>query len=429
MALIEVVEGQSFALSKLEAERMREAAERLHAKLKPSFSLLSERAGSFQLNNVVGTIDLGAGTVLQVSPKVATDADWATTVVSLLTGQEGVDVAGERRAGLSKNHNNLLDAIAGVFLRRLERAYRQEGPIVLLERKSRESPSLNGKLDASRWARSALWRPHVFPVVRTEFAHDNPFSRGLLLVADTLAGASTDLKTRSRLRVLSRDLAAGMGWSPALPGGLASRALPEQWSAYKPAWSLAIAVLSKSSLLGPTGGHKGVGLAVEAWPLLETLLLRLLQGVEREGKRRGRSIQGRMKGVVPLLEPKGPKPQERFSPEPDGRLYENGELVAAFEAKYSSFDGKSPDREHTYQAVATAAACGAPLAVLVYPEEFAPLVWDVKGSFGAPVRLVALGLGLYKWRPPFEFDQWAADVLKVLDGWRSAPAAAMPVAA
>jgi hypothetical protein len=429
MASIEVVEGQSFALSKFEAQRMREAAERLQAKLKPSFSLLSERAGSFQLNNVVGTIDLSAGTVLQVSPKVATDADWATTVVSLLTGQEGVDVAGERRAGLSKNHNNLLDAIAGVFLRRLERAYRQEGPIVLLERKSRESPSLNGKLDASRWARSALWRPHVFPVVRTEFAHDNPFTRGLLLVADTLAGASSDLKTRSRLRVLSRDLAAGMSWSPALPGGLASRALPEQWSAYNPAWSLAIAVLSKTSLFGPTGGHKGVGLAVEAWPLLETLLLRLLQGVEREGKRRGRSIQGRMKGVVPLLAPKGPKPQERFSPEPDGRLYENGELVAAFEAKYSSFDGKSPDREHTYQAVATAAACGAPLAVLVYPEEFAALVWDVKGSFGAPVRLVALGLGLYKWRPPLEFDQWAADVLRRLDGWRSAPAAALPVAA
>ena len=56
-------------------------------------------------------------------------------------------------------------------------------------------------------------------------------------------------------------------------------------------------------------------------------------------------------------------------------------------------------------------------------------MWDVKGSFGAPVRLVALGLGLYKWRPPVEFDQWAADVLRVLDGLRSAPAAAMPVAA
>jgi len=415
MPSIEVVEGQSFALSKADAERMRDAADRLHVKLKPSFNLLSERSGRFQLSNVVGTIDLGAGTVLQVAPKVATNPDWAATVVSLLTGQEGVDVAGERRAGLSKNHNNLLDAIANVFLRRLERAYRQEGPIVLLERKSRESPSLNGKLDASRWARSALWKPHMFPVIRTEFAHDNPFTRGLLLVAETLAGASSDLKIRSRLRVLARDLAAGMTWKSAVPTELASRVLPEQWSAYKPAWSLAIAVLSKTSLFGPTGGHKGIGLAVEAWPLLETLLLRLLQGLEREGRKSGRALQGRVKGEVALLAPRGPKPQARFSPEPDGRLYENGQLVAAFEAKYSAYDGKSPDRSHTYQAVATAAACSAPLAVLVYPEEFAPQVWDVKGSFETPLRLVAVGLGLYKWRPPAEFDQWAGGLLNALD--------------
>lgn len=428
MPAIEVVEGQSFVLSKADGERMREAAERLHVKLKPSFALLSERAGSFQLSNVVGTVDLGAGTVLQVSPKVATDSDWATAVVSLLTGQEGVDVAGERRAGLSKNHNNLLDAIADVFLRRLERAYRQEGPIVLLERTSRQSPSLNGKLDASRWARSALWKPNLFPVVRTEFAHDNPFTRGLLLVAETLAGASSDLKTRSKLRVLARDLAAGMTWSPAVPTGLASLALPEQWSAYKPAWSLAIAVLSKTSLFGPTGDHKGIGLAVEAWPLLETLLLRLLRGMERVGQRNGRALQGRVKGEVPLLEPRGRKPQARFSPEPDGRLYENGQLVAAFEAKYSAYDGKSPARDHTYQALATAAACGAPLAMLVYPEEFAPQVWDVKGSFGAPLRLVALGLGLYKWRRPAEFDQWAGGLLSALDAASNTSAAAAALA-
>lgn len=415
MALIEVTEGQSFALARPDAERMREAAFRLEAKLKPSFSLLSERAGAFKLQNVVGTIDLGDRTILEVRPKVATDTDWAATVVSLLTGQEGIDVAGERRAGLSRNHNNLLDAIAGVYLRRLERAYRQEGPIVLLERTSRESPSLSGKLDASRWARSALWRPHVFPVVRTEFAHDNPFTRGLLLVADTLAQASTDLKTRSQLKVLSRDLSAGMTWDSSVPTGLASRSLPEQWSAYKPAWSLAIAVMSKTSLFGPAGSHRGIGLAVEAWPLLETLLLRLLRGIEREGRKAGRNLRGMVQGEVTLLSPCSGKPQEAFSPKPDGRLFENGVPIAAFEAKYSTYDGKSPNRDHTYQAVSTAAACGAPLAVLVYPEGFAAQVWDIKGHFRAPVRLVALGLDLYKWRTPAETDQWASDILAALD--------------
>lgn len=429
MPLIEVIEGQSFALPRSEAERMREAVYRLEAKLKPSFTLLSERGGSFKLQNVVGTIDLGGGTIVQVSPKVATDSEWAATVVSLLTGQEGVDVAGERWAGLSRKHNNLLDSIAGIYLRRLERAYRQEGPIVLLERTSRESPSLSGKLNASRWARSALWRPHVFPVVRTEFAHDNPFTRGMLLVADTLARACTDLKIRSRLKVLNRDLSAGMMLDPSVPSGLSHRSLPEQWSAYKPAWSLAMAVLSKTSLFGSTGTHRGIGIAVEAWPLLETLLLRLLRGMEREGRKVGRNLQGVVQGEVPLLTPRGGKPQEPFTPKPDGRLYENGQLIASFEAKYSLYDGKSPSREHIYQAVATASACGAPLAVLVYPGCFDAHVWNVNGHFLAPVRFVAIGLDLYKWRTPVEFDLWAASVLQLLDRAASAPAPAMALAA
>jgi hypothetical protein len=430
MHCIDVVEGQDFTLTKAHAERLRSAVERLRVKLNPSFSMLSERAGTFRLANVVGTIDIGAGTVVQVAPKIDAEGDWVTAVVTLLTGREGIDVAGERRAGFSKNHNRLLDAVAGVYLRRLERAFRQEGPIVLMERRSSELPSLQGKLDVSRWARTALWRPHIFPVVRTEFAQDNPFTRGLLLVSDALTRVCEDQKTSAGLQALSRDLSVGLPRNAPPPSGIASRALPEQWSAYKPAWSLAMAILSRTSLFGPTGGHAGVGLAIEAWPLLETLLERTLQAVERVGKTRGRAVSYRVQGDVPLLTPRGHSPQSKFAPSPDGRLFERGELLATFEAKYSSYDGSVPKREHIYQALTTAAACGASTAVLVYPATFEPQVWDVSGLSGQPTVLVAVGLGLYKWLPPSEVDARANKLLDFIDGLASsAPAVAQAVPA
>ena len=418
MRCIDVLEGADFNLPRAEAERLREAVERLRVQLRPSFPLLSERAGAFRLSNVIGTIDLGAGLVVQVSPKVATDDDWTTAAVSLLTGKEGVDVAGERRAGTSQTHNKLLDGVAGVYLKRLERAFRQEGPIVLMERVVAELPYLHGKLDATRWARSALWRPHIFPVARTQLAQDNPFTRGLLLVADTLAHVCSNQKTRNGLRAISRDLAAGMPQGGSVSAGLSSRSLPEQWSAYKPAWSLAAAILSKTSLFGPTGQHTGVGLAIEAWPLLETLLERTLQSVERVGLVAGRSFAYQMQGEVRLLEPVGALPQRRFAPEPDGRLFENGALVASFEAKYSSFDGAAPARDHTYQALSTAAACGAPLAVLVYPNAFEPKVWEVTGFHNTPAHLVAIGLDLFKWLPAGEANARGEMVLNALDAWK-----------
>lgn len=415
MRCIDVIEGAEFNLPQAEAVRLREAVERLHAKLRPSFPLLTERGGNFRLTNLVGTVDLGRGLVVQVSPKVAADDDWTTAVVSLLTGKEGLDVAGERRAGTSQTHNRLLDGVAAVYLRRLEKAFRQEGPIVLMERVMAELPYLHGKLDATKWARSALWRPHIFPVSRTQLAQDNPFTRGFLLVADTLAQICSDQKIRNGLRSIARDLAAGMPRAGAVSASIASRTLPEQWSAYKPAWALAAAILSKTSLFGPTGQHAGVGLALEAWPLLETLLERTLQSVEQIGAMAGRSFTYRMQGEVRLLRPLGPAPQSRFSPEPDGRLFEDGVLIASFEAKYSRFDGKSPTRDHTYQALSTAAACEAPLAVLVYPNAFEPLVWEVAGFHGTPTHLLAIGLDLFKWLPGTEANARGKAVLNALD--------------
>jgi hypothetical protein len=413
MRTIDVVEGTPFELAGLDARRLRSAVEKLEAQLRPSFKLLSEESGRFRLNNVVGTVDVGAGAIVQVSPKISNESDWGAAVVSLLSGDERIEPGGERAAGTSKTHTNLVEAIADAYAKRLERAYRQDGPILSMERNRLLSPSLRGKLHVSEWARSAVWRPHIFPVTRTEVSHDNPYSRLLIEVAGALQGRVTSAQTRLRLATVARDLSLG---SVAHGTGIVPqvRQLPSQWGAYKPAWSLALAILSKTSLFGPSGHHTGMSLAVEAWPLLETLLDRTLAEVATYGREVGRSFQHVMQGGVDLLMPRPGDTGQSFKPKPDGRLYEDGKLIACFEAKYAYFDGTIPDRAHIYQAVTTAAACRAPISVLVYPGRGAPRAWALNLPDGSPTHLLVLNLEMFKWPR----QQGGAEVLNALSAMR-----------
>jgi hypothetical protein len=78
-------------------------------------------------------------------------------------------------------------------------------------------------------------------------------------------------------------------------------------------------------------------------------------------------------------------------------LVENGQAIAVFEAKYSSWrrGEEFPRREHVFQVLTSAAAAGAPTAVLVYPGRFGRSEWKVQMAGGAPDRLVCLGLDMF----------------------------------
>jgi hypothetical protein len=411
---IEVVEGQEFQLPVAEGQRLRVAMVRTKAALRPSFSIFSERNGSFKIGNVVGTIDIGSDVVLNVTPKVPAGTDWVSAAVSLLTGAEGVDVGGDRRAGVSHLHRNLLDGVASAFLQRLTRAYRQEGPILLFERNERTLVHLQGKLHASRWARFPPWKQHHFPVTKTELARDNPFTCGLLVVAKVLAARCSNQRVRQGLLSLARDLSAGVVRASISPE-TSTRKLPEQWSAYKGSWSMAQAVLSRTSLFGAQGDRAGLSLAVEAWPLLETHLERTLESVRSAAQARGRTdVSFQMQGETRLLSPIGVS-QKALSPKPDGRLIEDGRVLATFEAKYFNYDGQSPEPAHVYQALAAAAVCGAPLAVLVYPDNFAAHGWNVHGFQGAPAKLACIGANLFKHLSPAERATRAHSLLNFIE--------------
>jgi hypothetical protein len=178
-----------------------------------------------------------------------------------------------------------------------------------------------------------------------------------------------------------------------------ARPLPSQWSVYRPAWSIAVAILSNSSLLRSTGQHRGVEVAIEAWPLLEHLLERGLRAAQQQMYEAGRTIDVVPKGHQPLLQNPSHGASPRFV-EPDGQLAEAGHTIATFEAKYSPgpLPGRWPPRSHLFQALSTASACDSPLAVLVYPRSFEPRWYDVAGFSGRPTHLAAIGLGLFSYR-------------------------------
>jgi len=150
------IEGVPFQLDTVKLTRLRTAWARLQTQLRPRFRVLNDENGWIRLQGIIGTVDLGDGTVLQITPKVESNADWIRAVLDLLVGSDRVDAAGERAAGLSPNRRNLLEVLASIYAARLERAFHRDGPIQILNRHERTIPFVKGKLDVTRWLRRAL---------------------------------------------------------------------------------------------------------------------------------------------------------------------------------------------------------------------------------------------------------------------------------
>jgi hypothetical protein len=102
---------------------------------------------------------------------------------------------------------------------------------------------------------------------------------------------------------------------------------------------------------------------------------------------------------------------------PDGRLDDDDQVLATFEAKYARVGtgGPWPPREHVFQALATAAAHGSPLAVLVYPDRFDAIWWQAHGFHDSPSHLAAIGLGLFSYRRGPGDDERGQRILDLLD--------------
>ncbi|MEZ0362858.1 hypothetical protein ACAG26_04030 [Mycobacterium sp. pUA109] len=102
------------------------------------------------------------------------------------------------------------------------------------------------------------------------------------------------------------------------------------------------------------------------------------------------------------------------SVEPDGLLMRNFLPAISFEAKYTA-STSLPERAHMFQALTTAAALGTSLAVLVYPGDEPPRIYDVRGFMGAPRHLATIGLSMFTYsRPGGDIDR-AGQIAALLD--------------
>lgn len=397
------VEGEPFAADGLTRERLNAAMTRLQREIRfRSWPLAETTGGRMVLRGIVGTIALSDGRILEVAPKTSPEEDWVRAILNLLVGSDRIDAAGERSAGLAPERKSILPVLAAIYASRLERALRRDGPIVLMRRERHVKSVLKGKLDATDWLRHALHKPNLFPAESNVLAVDNDFAQALAAVAGGLATQALSTTVRGRLFAAQKALRPGSAVHTRVAPGVEHRHLPAQWAAYEPAWAVASAVLGRRSLLGPSGLRKGLSIAIEAWPLLERLLERSLRAVA------GYYIPSAGDPLVrvpvrpnrrTLLKAPGGALYSSHHVEPDGCLQIDGVVQATFDAKYKKREGTPwPSREDVYQVVASAAAFGAPLAVLIYPEKFEPMWWEVQGLKGCPNRVAAIGLGLFSYR-------------------------------
>ena len=368
-----------------------DAIQGLATTLNPRIPQVSRTDGSVEVKNFIGSVRMSDGTVLEVEPKVAVEGPWAHAVVQLLREDTRISVTGSQRSRPSSARRDLTAVIAFEYARRLERALSKDGPLQVFERHEHASRRLNGQLDIGAYARNAWRDPVLFPIRRDELTVANDFARGLSLVSHAFRRSVADTVLAARLRRLESAVLPGHPLPAYLNPSAASRPMPAQWVTYRPAWDIAAAVLRNRSLINDPGHTVGLEVAVEPWPLLETLLERTLDAVERSSS----TLRSVSKARYPIL-----KSGEEVTGEvvPDGVLKDAaGDVVATFEAKYTR-PGRHPKEEHRYQALATAAVLHAPLAVLVYPGREAPKIYDVQGFNGQPARLATIGLDMYGYK-------------------------------
>lgn len=384
-------EWRSESLSSNDIAEVRTAIGGLREVLKPRFSQFRlQPDGRVALGNLLGSTGLPSGRALRVDPPHTTNERWPDAIVQLLNANTRIAVSSSRRSSHSPPRSDLTTAVAAEYANRLQSALAASGPIEAYQRERLTLRRLRGHLRVSDWVRTSVLHPNHFPIERDSFTTSNDFSRALAKVADLLAVSSRQASIAMRLRGIERQLLPGAPSPTNLNPFIANKPLPPQWRHYQPAWDIAAAILKNRSVVGDPGTIHGLEVAVEPWPLLETLLERTLTAL---AKRSDGLYQVAEKTTHSLISDS--RTNAGQSVIPDGLLMRSpGVPTISFEAKYTS-DSAKPDRDHTFQTLATAGSLRTAIAVLVYPGDQEPCVYDVSGFSAGPRFLVTIGLSLF----------------------------------
>ena len=384
------------------------ASASLSEQLRPRLRQYDRSGDKVTLQNVVGSFALPNGDVAEVAPKVSVGTDWTTAVIHLLEADTRLAVTGSQRSRPSARRDDLSAALAVEFARRLERALRADGPLQVYEHRHEVSRRPRGRLDVSSWVRTLGTDPTRFPQSRDDFTVSNDFTRGFSVVAGLLSRSAPGGEVASKLRRLQAAVLPGSALPSFVDPSVGRRTLPSQWARYRPAWDIAAPLLRNRSVVGDPGHATGLEIAVEPWPLLETLLERALRRVAEQND----DLRFDPKASYPLLGMSSGSTTQ--SVEPDGLLrWASGGVAATFEAKYTSWSAQ-PKRGHVFQALSTAAALHSPIAVLLVPYEQKPVCHLVTGFSQQPHTLVTVGVPLFAYRRGTDDDANAQRLIGAL---------------
>lgn len=412
MRRVYVVEGQPVeGLSAPEEGLVRRRIFQLQAEMRPHIPFLANGA-TLRLQNIVGSVQVEDGFVLDIHPKTLPGGSWSTAIVDLVTPKSKASL-GKYDSGSSViETRELPDAFASSYASRLEYGLRRDGPLSGHVRAHVTSPRLSGRLDVSAWLKGRVLSPGTFPQERSYISFDNRYSNVLAWVAELLARRTGDSSVSAKLRSLAAAIRPGVARvTGPVDSTVVASALPDQWRAYGDAWDLARAVIRRSSPLTRESRGSGFGLAIEPWPLLEELSSRVsdslalsyaqngpagFEGGGHSGKYLARVANRTASAPGSVL------PGDGYV-DPDALLKYRGTPVVTFEAKYTSFT-QSNVRKHSFQALSTGAVLEVPVSVLIYPGSFGPVVWDMQGFYGGLRSLIAFGVDMYGYREGGEFD-------------------------
>ena len=369
--------------------------------INPSHPLYERRKDTFSIQNMIGTVGLKGGSLVEILPKTGAHS-WMPAVTGLLGSKTRFHVTTTNCSSEGNVESTLTEAIAQEYANRLQRALSKSGPMLTYEHIYCASTKLTGRLNLSKWIVRRITDPAHFNIDKEELAHDNVFTRAMDIVAEGMSLANISAETKLALLRTRKELRPDCPKALLLDRSTVDRQFPEQWQAYKPAWDIASAIIrGKGYNYGSTGSSFGIELAIEPWPLLEALLELCMQWIcDKTSYSDSYESQKTKRLFI----------EANRTVKPDGVLYRNGRVLACLDAKYKT---NTLSRNDLYQALATAAAFKSPISILVYPDN-SPMQYYRTITEGCPKTVATVGIDLFSFSKTADLESHASGIIEAI---------------
>ncbi|QOS67358.1 hypothetical protein GS424_012635 [Eggerthella guodeyinii] len=384
-------------------EELRDELDKASSIIRPSIPLYCESLHSFQIQNMIGVLSLKDGTLIEIAPKIQASS-WEQAVLGLIDSKTRFYISTTKRASREQDFRpTLTEVLAMAYSNLLHRAVLKEGPMLSYERERRSSSKLSGRLNLSKWIARASIDPAHFDITKDELKSDNEFSRAMCAVAERILTSNVTPATKRHLQRAIREMRPDCPRSFSANSSITERLFPEQWPGYRQAWEMASAFIRGGLFKsGSFGTEFGVEVAVEPWPMLETLLERCLKWICSEAHYADRYETQKSRRIL--------KGCNR-SVKPDGLLIRNGKIIACIDAKYKT---SKLLRDDLYQAIATAATFKAPISILVYPDD-APMQLYPTTISDHPKAVATVGINMFSYSIAANLENHAIGIMQALE--------------